>query len=430
MDQKSIMTYAVLLVVGCVIGLGVGSMLLPSDSETETQELYIEVNPIDGETIRIGATTAGLNELEISQPLFDEIITQDINDYCEKLGYDVSFEYLLDQCDYSATVGLEKVQAYKAMGVNMMVGHQWSGQCEASLSYANENDFLMLSHCSTSPLLAIADDNLFRLCPNDLAMAPAMDSSLWSFGIEAIVVFQVGDTWGDGIWNAFEPLWESHGVVIERCRYPTETAEFSTYLEVINSAVTNAIDTYGVEHVAVQTIALGELPTLLTQAADYPNLMSVRWFGTESAGRDTKVLEQCPEIGLQLGLWSPLAAPAYSTMWTEVESRLYDNTGLWMGFYEGCQYDSAWILALDVLQSGSTDATDIIPLIPSTANHFFGATGWCLLDDTGDRSPPNYDIWGYVPNTDGTVGFTRYGVWSPVTGDVAWDTSLVTPVGH
>ena len=68
MEQKSMMIFAGLLIVGCVIGIGLSSVLFPSSSDTDTQEVYIEVNPLDGKTIRIGTTTAGLNELEISQP--------------------------------------------------------------------------------------------------------------------------------------------------------------------------------------------------------------------------------------------------------------------------------------------------------------------------------------------------------------------------
>jgi len=418
-----------MLLVGLGIGGGIGYYAAPA--KVEEVEVTVEVNPLDGKTIRIGATTAGQNELEFSAPLFDEAITGDINDYCKKLGYDVTFEYLLEQGEYSASVGLEKVQAFKAMGVNLLIGHQWSSQCEASLSYANENDFLLFSHCSTSPILAIPDDNLYRLCPTDLSMAPAMASSLWSYGVEAIIVFQVGDTWGDGIWNAFEPLWEDFGgVVLKRTRYAVESTEFSTYIEVLDAALEEAFDMYGVEHCAVQTIALGELPTLLTQASDYENMMKVRWFGTESAGRSERVIDQCPEIGLQLGCWSPLAAPAYSPMWDSLEEKMFDLTGIYLGFYGGCQYDCAWILAEAVLQAGSTDAHDIIPILPDVSNHYFGITGWCKLDENGDRAPPNYDVWGYTRNPDGSVGFDRMGVWSPITNDVAWNNQYVTPVGH
>lgn len=431
MQRNTTTLMVVLLVVGLGIGAGVGYYAAPTKQEVTEKEVTVEVNPLEGKTIRIGATVAGQDELEFASPLFDTVIINDVNEYADKLGYDVKFEFLLEQGEYSASVGLEKVQAFKAMGVNLMIGHQWSSQCEASLSYANENDFLLFSHCSTSPILAYPNDNLYRLCPNDLAMAPSMAASLWSYGIEAIIVFQVGDTWGDGIWNVFEPIWEDlGGVVLERTRYAVESTEFSPYIELLNSALGEGIEEYGVEHCAVQTIALGELPTLLTQASDYENMNKVRWFGTEGAGRDTRVLQQCPEVGLQFGCWSPLAAPAYSPMWDYLQDEMLDLTNMYLDFYSGCQYDASWILMQSVLQTGSTEAHDIISILPDVSNHYFGVTGWCKLDENGDRAPPNYDIWGYIRNPDGTVGFDRMGVWSPITNEVTWNLKYVTPIGH
>ena len=107
-------------------------------------------------------------------PLCNDIIAKDINDYLSKLTYDTEVKFLIDTADGQAAIHLEKVQGFKSMDVTIFLGGQWSSQVQASLGYVNDNNILMISSSSTSPLLAIADDRLFRTCPTDLVQAPAI----------------------------------------------------------------------------------------------------------------------------------------------------------------------------------------------------------------------------------------------------------------
>ncbi len=117
-----------------------------------------------------------------------------------KLGMDTTIEFLIDDATGQAAVHLEKVQGYKSMDINVFIGGGWSSQAQAALSYCNDNDMLMWSSSSTSPLLAIADDNLLQdVSRLILIQAPAIAEMLVSHGIEAIVLIYRGDAWADGI---------------------------------------------------------------------------------------------------------------------------------------------------------------------------------------------------------------------------------------
>ncbi|GAG49007.1 unnamed protein product, partial [marine sediment metagenome] len=96
------------------------------------------------------------------------------------------------------------------------------------------------------------------------------------------------------------------------------------------------------------------------------------------------------------------------------------------GFYEAADYDINWVLLNAVLEAGSQDALDVIPLIPTISNNMYGASGWCKLNDDDDRDIINYDVWG-IDYVDGVPKFVRYGVFDGASGKVSWDTSLVTP---
>jgi len=142
-----------------------------------------------------------------------------------KMDYDVDVEFLTDTADGQAAIHLEKVQSFKAMDVTVFIGGGWSSQAQAALSYVNDNDMLMISSSSTSPLLAIPNDRLFRTCPTDYVQGPAIANMWRSWGVEAILIVQRGDSWADGIYNVLLPELEIAGIeVVDRVRYAAEVA--------------------------------------------------------------------------------------------------------------------------------------------------------------------------------------------------------------
>ena len=130
-----------------------------------------------------------------------------MNAYAKTLGYGTTFTILVDDAQNQANIHLEKVQGFKSAGVTVFQGGGWSAQAQGSLSYVNSNGMLMWSSSSTSPTLAIANDNLFRMCTADTALAPALANVMWAAGVKSIVLFQRADSWGDGIINLLVPIW-------------------------------------------------------------------------------------------------------------------------------------------------------------------------------------------------------------------------------
>ena len=427
LEMKGNTLAIVLLVVGLVVGAGAGYMLKPAPAVGEGGETIIEVTkaPLEGAKVQVGyisSTTAGL---ETGTPLVEDILMADYNAYAEKLGYDIEFEYLIDDATGQAAVHLEKVQGFKSMDVNVFIGGGWSSHAQASLSYCNDNDMLMWSSSSTSPLLAIDEDNLFRMCPDDTIQAPAISSMLLSHGIKAIVVLQRGDAWADGIMNFFEPLYtEAGGVIVEKIRYAGEATEFSNYLQTAESKVASAIETYGVEHVAIEVIAFSESVVMVTQAVDYPAVYSVKWFGSDGTCMVQQHCDDAPEQTVQVKLHSTLAAPAASEKYANLYSRYQALVNQPMGYYTACTYDIGWILTESILNTQSTDAALLVPVQHDTAYNNFGASGWNRLNVAGDRYGSNYQIWSYHM-VDGVCEPYTVGVYDGITGEVVWDTAAL-----
>ncbi len=434
MEMKGNTLAIVLLVVGLVVGAGAGYMLKPSGTGedggdgTGTVEYVL---PLDGKTIQVGYISSTTVGLETTTPLVEEIMVPDYNEYLELLGYDIEFEYLIDDATGQAAVHLEKVQGFKSMDVNVFIGGQWSSQAQAALSYCNDNDMLMWSNSATSPLLAIADDNLYRMCPTDLVQAPAISAMIHSMGIEAIVLIYRGDAWADGIVNYFEPAYTAKGgVILEKIRYAGESTEFSNYLQTAENIVADAVAEYGEGKVGVELIAFSEFVTMISQAQDYATLYSLPWFGSDGTVLTQQAIDDAPTQADHLKIYSTYAAPAESELFTGLYDRYFALVNQPFGYYSACSYDIGWVLTKTITESQSLDAVDLVPLQTPSAFTQWGASGWNRLNEDGDRYASNYQIWGYGDLGEGVQNVV-YGMYDSTADIVTWDTEALgfTPSG-
>lgn len=419
LEMKGNTLAIVLLVVGLVVGAGAGYFLAPSGGDG-TGPVSVEL-PLQGKTIQIGYISSTTVGLETATPLIQDIMVPDYNAYATLMGYDVEFEYLIDDATSQAAVHLEKVQGFKSMDINAFIGGLWSSQAQAALSYCNDNDMLMWSTSSTSPLLAIADDNLLRMCPTDLVQAPAIAAMIKSMGVEAVVLIYRGDAWADGIVNYFEPAFVADGgVILEKIRYAGESTEFSNYLQTAENIVSDAIAQYGEGKVGIELIAFQEFVTMITQAQDYEALYSLPWFGSDGTVLTQQAIDDAPSQASHLHIYSTYAAPAESEVFTNLYARYFGLVNQPFGYYSACSYDVGWILTSTILESQSTDAMDIIPLQGPAAFRQWGASGWNRLNENGDRYASNYQVWGYGDLGAGVQNVV-YGMYDSTLGLMTWN---------
>ena len=408
-----------LVLLGVLVGGGVGYFAAPTKTETTT--VTVEKMPLDGKTIQIGYISSTTTGIETAVPHVQQIMVQDYNAYAAKLGYNVEFQYLIDDATGQAAVHLEKVQGFKSMDINVFIGGGWSSMASAALSYVNDNDMLMWSSSSTSPLLAIADDNLYRMCPDDTIQAPAISRMIQSMGVKYIVAIYRGDAWADGIMNFFEPHFVANGgVILEKIRYAGEATEFANYLQAAEDKLAPAVAQYGVDACGVEIISFSESVTMLTQAEDFPTVYSVKWFGSDGTSLTQQFIDDAPTQSAHVRLYSTLAAPAETDKFTGLYDRYFAQVAQPFGYYSACSYDIGWVLADSMLSAQSTDALDLIPLQMTVSNNNFGSSGWNKLNAAGDRAGSNYQIWGYGDIGSGLQNVV-YGMYDAIADGVSWN---------
>ena len=295
---------------------------------------------------------------------------------------------------------------------------RWSSSVQKSYDYVNENKIVVISEGSTSPRLAIPNDYVFRLPPNDLKQSRAILALHKDLGTEAVVLLYRGDAWGDGLRDEFVNLAQEAGIAIAgEVRYNPDATEFSGEVATLADYVNQAKSQY--TRVAVQTFVFDELATILQQAADYDVLMNVPWIGSDGSVGVDVIVQDAGEQAYKTVQVSTIFAPAQSLKHQQFVEKYVQQVGFEPGVYTKCFYDSVWLAALSIAQAGEYNGEKIKEVVPLVAQNFFGVTGWLLLDEDGDRAAAQYSV-EMVVQTDQGYDWEVIGTIDALTGQISW----------
>lgn len=434
MEKKSIILMIILLIVGLAAGSVVGYYASPPKIVEKEKIVEKPVYPLKGE-IPIGVIVASTENLETEKATV-EIAIEEVNKYVQSLGLPITFKAYIENAEGSSTKALEKLQSLYAKGIRITVGWRWSGQIRACYDYIHANKILVISDGSTSPLLCM-DDYVFRLPTNDLVQGKIIPKIILEYGVKAIAVLQRADTWGDGLYAVVESEFKKlGGVIFERIKYDPEKTEFSAELALLDSKIDSAIKTYGKEKVGFLLLAFDEAAVIQAQAKDYPRLMSVLWFGSDGHVWSDRLVNEAGKYAYSVRHICTYAATMNSTLRLSFAEKHKAKVGYVPGTYSICLYDSIWLVVKTILETATTDTTVLKKVLPMVASRYFGASGWCLLDENGDRAMLNYDLWAVIKESEAPLcKFVYYynvtingerlawaivGSYDSVTGEITW----------
>ncbi len=377
---------------------------------------------------KIGVIAPSTTAYPLYEKLFNNIIKPDLDVYRAKFppNVDIEFEFVIKNGEGDVGIHLNKFQELvnPPSNIDLIIGGGWSSQAKNTLEYINQQnlDVLLLSSSSTSPLIAIADDALFRLCPDDTNQSAAIAQMLINKGISHIVVIQRDDAWGNGLYTALEKEYVNirHGNIYHRIVYPPDAANFDAILTQADDKLSEIALQQGINKVAIQIISFSEAAEFLKRANQYPTIYNVPWFGSDGTAMVNEIVEEAPMQAARLKVYSTYAAPQYTLKYEDMAMRYYAQTGRPFSYYTACNADIAWILAQAVLESRNASAPVIKQVLPDIASRHFGYSGWCLLNDAGDRLASDYEIWGYKMEA-GVPGFRKFGSYSGASNTVTWE---------
>ncbi len=424
MESKSTGILIGLVIVGMVIGVPVGYYAMPSkvvevEVPGETSTVEVPVPALSG-TIPIGALYANTGHIDTSG-VAAAIAIEDVNAYVKTLGLDVTFELVEECSEGQATIALEKFQSMVARGVKAVAGPNWSSQCKAIKDYADEHHVVVFSEGSTSPVLEVADDYIFRLPVTDTTQNSALAPAIYGMGIEHLVIVQRNDAWGDGNYETMLELFEAEGGVVEhRLRYDSEKTEFSAEAAALNDVVVQLNSQYGADKVGIATWSF-EFNAIYAACKEYPALVDAIWFGSDGFGRSTTLLDENPDAH-QTRFQAMIMGTLKSSRYDAFEAKYLERSGGRLpGTYTTHMYDIVWLLCKSVLEAGAYDGAIIKEVLPTVAEQYFGACGWTKLNEYGDRAESNYQLWTVALNTtSGLPAWYISATYDSASGALTW----------
>ncbi len=349
--------------------------------------------------------TGDLSSIGIQIDAAAELAINDFNDYLEATGESWSFAHTKEDNTTSPVVSFEKIQAINAKNIDIVIGPASSGAVTQVLPYANTNNMLLVGCCSTSPALAIADDNLFRVVSDDRIQSKGVAKLMEANGFEVFVPIWRGDTYGDflvdGVRNSFE---ERGFASYEGVRLNPDQAEFSTEIAFLANEVQQAVDAYGQDKVAVFIVEFDNTIPIIQTANDYDILRMVQWYTAEAfVGNpdinDSIVMEFVDQVQL-VGYLPDVSRDDY-----RLKLHLEQETGVkGPSTFVYSSYDAVWLVGLSIIEAQSAEVDAIKSVIHNVAENM-KSNGAGALNEAGDLALGNYLVYK-----------TENGQWAP-TGE-------------
>jgi len=343
-----------------------------------------------------------------------------VNKYFEKMNYSSRFNLVMANSKSSPEDSLEAIKQLHSIGAKIIVGPATSTAVLGAKEYADTNDIILISYSSTSPLLSIPGDNLFRLVPDDINQGKVIAKRMIDDGIKVIVPMWRGDIYGNELYKSTKYQFENLGGKIEEgINYKPHTGKFATSLHRINFIMWNedlerldnivheAIKKYGNKSVGVFLISYDEVTPILIQSSMYHSLGNVRWYGSDSIAQNHHITKNIDSalFAIKTNFSNPLysidtKSPKIHELIEILERQLHDGGSI---TYPAISYDSFWISSLS-LYTNSTNSylvdhknsskNSFKDIVSKTTESFDnGISGKMQLNDAGDRIGEDYDFW-------------------------------------
>lgn len=411
--MRGVRTLALLAATAAVaaMALAAGASERAPAEPREHEVLVGGLLPLSGDFAELGRAHRAAMELAI----------EDVNRYLAGNAAGVRFAPAIEDTRFDPELALEKVQALRARGVQLMIGPPASAQLAHMKPYVDSADLLVVSHSSTASSLAMPGDNIFRFAPSNELEGVAVSALMWEDGIRAVVPIWREDAGNTDLAEVMRTaLTALGGTVLEGVQYGTDTQDFAESVSVLRAQVDQAIAEHGAAHVAVYLAAFGEAVQLFAAADGDPVLGSLNWYGGNGTARlealrgDARAAEFAMRVGFPSAIYGP--DEGARDIWEPLAARVRAGGNIGPDGYALAAYDAVWVVARGYVASGATqDLEKLKRAFTTAAARHYGATGWTVLNEAGDRRHGDYDFWA-VRLEDGVPRWTRVAVYESRMG--------------
>ena len=286
-------------------------------------------------------------------------------------------------------------EAHETDAYTLFIGPSTSGNTGRVLAYANAEGLLLISHSSTAPALAIPDDSLYRLVPDDTKQGVLLAELIKEDGITRIISVIRDDVWGRGLDTAVSATFEVNGAAVaDRIRYAESGANWADIASDLSTAIDAATAQHDNSSIAVVFIGFGnEFASIASHAAANSAMDDVAWYVPDGTANSAEAIGT--PAALEFARSVNLTGVLYDVAPNDVNRRLV-SIGTQ---YSNSAYDAVGVLGAAVkaviAEDGSYDPLAVRAAVTDAARNYTGALGDIVLNEAGDiRLPQNYAVFG------------------------------------
>jgi branched-chain amino acid transport system substrate-binding protein len=329
-----------------------------------------------------------------------EIARDDINNYLDQIGADFSVNLNIEDTKTDTLMAMEKISLLHEKGIQLIIGPYSSAELKNIKTFADQHDMLVVSPSSVAISLAIPNDNILRLVPNDLEQAEAMDTWLQTDSIDILVPVVRNDLWGKELCNATSAQFAAHnGIITEPIYYAPADQDFNNELQSLEQNIQQVEAQYPGKKLGIYLVSFGEGTKILTAASQFPVFLNYRWYGSSAFAQNGSLLLdfQASVFALGRGLPCPVFGLDMNAIdkWQPLTDKLTARLGRKPEVYALVAYDALWLSVLSYLNTGiDVNTATLKKAFFQLSADYYGVTGRTTLNEAGDRAVANYDFWG------------------------------------
>ena len=335
-----------------------------------------------------------------------ELAIEDFNEYLTNKTHSWRLEPIIRDSATSPSVTYEHISFLNRNNITTVIGLVASENIRNIKDYSDANNMLLVSCCSSAPALAIPNDSVYRLVPDDSNEGAALAKLIHHEGIKVIVPVWRDDIWGNGIQKTTAESFNKTQVIVDPGFIYYPNSPNSVDMTILNKKVQGYVGNYTADKVAVLFLGFGEISYLMESAGKLENsiLDKVRWFGSGAITKERQINDNPKsfEFAQKINLTTVQVATSQNPTYEKVKAHLIEKTGLDPSSTAYSSYDMVWIVGEAMLQANSSDASEIKKYLNNTLTNptYKRSLSSNTFNNMGDLKQANYEIWrlGYDGN--------------------------------
>jgi len=322
-----------------------------------------------------------------------ELAVRDINAELSALRVTWHVEMVVADTKLTPGGAVDGIKVLKDAGATIVIGPQSSAEAAAIRDYVNANAIILISQASTASSLAIADDYLFRLAPNDKLEGAAIAALMHADGIDVIVPVWRDDAGNGGLKTSTAQFFT--GITAPGVSYAPATTDFTATVTALGNAVRAAKSANPSKKVAVFIASFEEGADILDRARLDPDL-AVNWYSGDGLTQSRALLSPASIAAFAAAtkFTAPSVALSESTRsrWEPLSAEIQVRVGFLPDAFSLSVYDAAWAAVLSAIEV--RNAADLRRAsFVRNVERYWGVTGPLALDAAGDRRLAEFDFW-------------------------------------